>query len=197
VRGISHAVTPHTDVRPQARVSLRGMAGTHVLSQNSRGGHRRCALYREMRAGGRCRVIDAARAVSFPTIARSSTSSARLHRDGQRGRDAVGMSGARSKSKPHHHRVADRGCRTSSSAFIRRHERRDLVVQVLARPRPSSTTTSWTWASRWSTWEGHDRRRALHDGSVGAHRGPSRGRDARDQRYRHRAAPPPSPKPRC
>jgi cell division protein FtsA len=80
-----------------------GLAGTHVLSQNSRGVIAVARADREIGAQDVSRVIDAARAVSVPSdreiihvVPRGYTV------DGQEGvRDAVGMSGARLEVETH------------------------------------------------------------------------------------------------
>ena len=104
VRGISLAVDAAQRMSGQrVDAAYVGLAGTHVLSQNSRGVVAVSRADREIGSQDVSRVIDAARAVSVPSDREIIHVVPRGYVvDGQEGvRDAVGMSGARLEVETH------------------------------------------------------------------------------------------------
>src|SRR3989454_93710 len=136
VRGISHAVDAAQRMcGHKVESAFVGMAGTHVLSQNSRGVVAVARSDREIGHEDVSRVIDAARAVSVPNDREIIHVVPRGYIvDGQEGvRDAVGMSGARLEVETH----IITGSLTAVQNVVKCvHQAglsvEDLVVQVLA-----------------------------------------------------------------
>ena len=136
VRGISHAVDAAQRMcGHKLESAFVGMAGTHVLSQNSRGVIAVARSDREIGHEDVSRVIDAARAVSVPNDREIIHVVPRGYVvDGQEGvRDAVGMSGARLEVETH----IITGSLTAVQNVVKCvHQAgmsvEDLVVQVLA-----------------------------------------------------------------
>jgi len=136
VRGISHAVDAAQRMcGHKIESAFVGMAGTHVLSQNSRGMIAVARSDREIGHEDVSRVIDAARAVSVPNDREIIHVVPRgFIVDGQEGvRDAVGMSGARLEVETH----IITGSLTAVQNVVKCvHQAgmnvEDLVVQVLA-----------------------------------------------------------------
>ncbi|TMC64936.1 MAG: cell division protein FtsA [Chloroflexota bacterium] len=114
VRGITHAVDAAQRMCGHKLEScFVGMAGTHVLSQNSRGVIAVARSDREIGHEDVNRVIDAARAVSVPNDREIIHVVPRGYVvDGQEGvKDAVGMSGSRLEVETHIQRARP-GCST-------------------------------------------------------------------------------------
>jgi cell division protein FtsA len=136
VRGITHAVEAAQRMSGQKVESAYvGLAGTHVLSQNSRGVIAVARSDREIGHEDVSRVIDAARAVSVPNDREIIHVVPRGYVvDGQEGvKDAVGMSGARLEVEAH----IITGSLTAVQNVVKCvHQSglnvEDLVVQVLA-----------------------------------------------------------------
>ena len=136
VRGISHAVDAAQRMCGRKLESVFvGMAGTHVLSQNSRGVIAVARSDREIGQEDVSRVIDAARAVSVPNDREIIHVVPRGYIvDGQEGvKDAVGMSGGRLEVETH----IITGSLTAVQNVVKCvHQSgmsvEDLVVQVLA-----------------------------------------------------------------
>jgi cell division protein FtsA len=136
VRGITHAVDAAQRMCGHKLEScFVGMAGTHVLSQNSRGVIAVARSDREIGQEDVTRVIDAARAVSVPNDREIIHVVPRGYVvDGQEGvKDAVGMSGSRLEVETH----IITGSLTAVQNVVKCvHQAgmsvEDLVVQVLA-----------------------------------------------------------------
>jgi cell division protein FtsA len=136
VRGITHAVEAAQRMCGHKVESVYvGMAGTHVLSQNSRGVIAVARSDREIGQEDVTRVIDAARAISVPNDREIIHVVPRGYVvDGQEGvRDAVGMSGARLEVEAH----IITGSLTAVQNVVKCVHQAglnvdDLVVQVLA-----------------------------------------------------------------
>jgi cell division protein FtsA len=136
VRGIARAVDAAQRMcGHKLESAFVGMAGTHVLSQNSRGVIAVARPNREIAYDDVSRVIDAARAVSVPNDREIIHVVPRGYIvDGQEGvRDAVGMSGARLEVETH----IITGSLTAVQNVVKCvHQAgmsvEDLVVQVLA-----------------------------------------------------------------
>ncbi len=136
VRGISHAVDAAQRMcGHKVESAFVGLAGTHVLSQNSRGMIAVARSDREIGHDDVTRVIDAARAVSVPNDREIIHVVPRGYVvDGQEGvKDAVGMSGARLEVEAH----IVTGSLTAIQNVVKCvHQAglnvEDLVVQVLA-----------------------------------------------------------------
>jgi cell division protein FtsA len=136
VRGITHAVDAAQRMcGHKVESAFVGMAGTHVLSQNSRGMIAVARPNREIANDDVNRVIDAARAVSVPNDREIIHVVPRGYVvDGQEGvKDAVGMSGARLEVETH----IITGSLTAVQNVVKCvHQSgmsvEDLVVQVLA-----------------------------------------------------------------
>ena len=135
-RGIAHAVDAAQRMcGHKLESAFVGMAGTHVLSQNSRGMVAVSRPNREIGGDDVNRVIDAARAVSVPNDREIIHVVPRGYVvDGQEGvKDAVGMSGARLEVEAH----IITGSLTAVQNVVKCvHQSgmsvEDLVVQVLA-----------------------------------------------------------------
>src|SRR2546430_14967141 len=136
VRGITHAVDAAQRMcGHKLEAAYVGMAGTHVLSQNSHGVIAVARSDREIGHEDVTRVIDAARAVSVPNDREIVHVVPRGYVvDGQEGvKDAVGMSGARLEVETH----IITGSLTAVQNVVKCvHQAgmgvEDLVVQVLA-----------------------------------------------------------------
>src|SRR5438105_5721991 len=136
VRGISHAVDAAQRMcGHKVEAAFVGLAGTHVLSQNSRGMIAVARSDREIGQDDVTRVIDAARAVSVPNDREIIHVVPRGYVvDGQEGvKDAVGMSGGRLEVEAH----IVTGSLTAVQNVVKCvHQAgmnvEDLVVQVLA-----------------------------------------------------------------
>ncbi|TMG19298.1 MAG: cell division protein FtsA [Chloroflexi bacterium] len=136
VRGITHAVDAAQRMCGHKLESAYvGMAGTHVLSQNSHGVIAVARSDREIGHEDVTRVIDAARAVSVPNDREIIHVVPRGYVvDGQEGvKDAIGMSGARLEVETH----IITGSLTAVQNVVKCvHQAgmsvEDLVVQVLA-----------------------------------------------------------------
>jgi cell division protein FtsA len=135
-RGITHAVDAAQRMcGHKLESAFVGMAGTHVLSQNSRGVIAVSRPNREIAYDDVSRVIDAARAISVPNDREIIHVVPRGYIvDGQEGvKDAVGMSGARLEVETH----IITGSLTAVQNVVKCvHQSgmsvEDLVVQVLA-----------------------------------------------------------------
>jgi cell division protein FtsA len=136
VRGITHAVDAAQRMcGHKVESAYVGLAGTHVLSQNSRGVIAVARSDREIGNEDVTRVIDAARAVSVPNDREIIHVVPRGYVvDGQEGvKDAIGMSGARLEVEAH----IITGSLTAVQNVVKCVHQAglnvdDLVVQVLA-----------------------------------------------------------------